>query len=252
MVKQRFAGRSVLVTGGASGIGRAAALAFASEGARVTIGDLDAPGGAAVVDEIQAAGGTAQFIAADCTIEGDVAALVAGAVGAFGPLAHAVNNVGLSRPGTVETTTREDWDWTLATTLTATWLGLKHELPVMLAHGGGAIVNTASMSGKMVTPAAPPAYGAAKAGVIHLTAYASALYAARGVRINSVSPGLVATPVIARMFDAEQQAEIAGGGQSIARAVQPVEIAATVLFLCSDDAAMITGTDTEVCGGRRA
>ena len=193
----------------------------------------------------------ALFVRADATVEADVAAAVAQAVEAHGPLAHAFNNVGLSRNGTLETMTREDWDWTLAASLTSTWLAMKHELPVMVARGGGSIVNTASMAGKQVTPVAPPAYSAAKAGVIHLTAYAAALHAADGVRVNSVSPGLVATPAIARRFTAAQQAEIAAGEQRIARAVQPEEVAAAVLFLCSDAAAMITGTDTEVCGGRR-
>lgn len=251
MGELRFSDRSVLITGGASGIGRATALAFAREGAMVTITDLDAEGGTAVADEIRAIGTKALFVRADATVEADVAAAVAQAVEAHGPLVHAFNNVGLSRYGTITTMTREDWDWTLATSLTSTWLAMKHELPVMAARGGGSIVNTASMSGKMVTPVASPAYSAAKAGVIHLTAYAAAVHAAQGIRVNSVSPGLVATPVITRMLTPEQQVEIAAGGQLIPRAAQPEEVAATVLFLCSDAAAMITGTDTEVCGGRR-
>src|SRR5579859_2475716 len=163
MSAQRFAGRSILVTGGASGIGRATALAFAAEGGKVTIGDLDAEGGAAVVAEIAAAGGTARYLRTDAADEADVAALVEQACAAHGPVRHAFNNVGLSRHGSLETMTRADWDWTLGVSLTSTFLAMKHEIPVMRAAGGGTIVNTASMSGKIFTAAASPAYSAAKA-----------------------------------------------------------------------------------------
>lgn len=251
MTAMRFSGRSIVVTGGGSGIGHATALAFAREGGCVTIADLDATHGAAVAAEIVDAGGTAQFVLTDATDEAQVAALLARASDSYGPVRHAFNNVGLSRPGSIETTTREDWDWTLQVSLTSTFLAMKHEVPMMLANGGGTIVNTASMSGKIFTPAAPPAYAAAKAGVVHLTYYTSCAYAGQGVRVNSVSPGLTATPLIAEMLSVEQQNEIAREAQAIARAVDPAEIAATVLFLSSDDAAMITGRDIEVSGGRR-
>ncbi len=251
MTAQRFLDRSALVTGGASGIGRATALALAREGARVMIADIDEAGGRDLEEEIRASGGVAVFMRADATEEADVAAMVAAAAKAHGSLSLAFNNIGLSRAGDIETMTLENWNWTVSISLTSTWLAMKHEIPMMRANGGGAIVNTASMAGKRYTAAASPAYSAAKAGVIHLTACAAAAYAAYGVRVNSVSPGLVATPVIARMFDEARQAEIAGEGQRIARAVKPEEIAATALFLLSGEAAMITGTDTEVCGGRR-
>jgi NAD(P)-dependent dehydrogenase (short-subunit alcohol dehydrogenase family) len=250
MNAQRFTDRSIVVTGGASGIGQATAIAFAREGGRVTIADLDEARGAAVAEEIRAAGGTAQF-RIDATDEGQVADLIARAGAAHGPVRHAFNNVGLSRHGSIETMTREDWDWTIGVSLTSSWLAMKYEVPVMLANGGGTIVNTASMSGKIYTAAASPAYSAAKAGVVQLSHYASAAYAARGIRVNSVSPGLTATPVVAGMLSEEEQRAIAGELQAIARAVDPAEIAATVLFLSSDEAAMITGRDIEVSGGRR-
>lgn len=251
MNAQRFTDRSIVVTGGASGIGQATAIAFAREGGRVTIADLDEARGGAVVDEIRAAGGTAQFVRTDATDEDQVAALIAQAGAAHGPVRHAFNNVGLSRHGSIETMTRMDWDWTLGISLTSTWLAMKYEVPVMLANGGGTIVNTASMSAKIFTAAASPAYSAAKAGVVQLSHYASAAYAARGIRVNSVSPGLTATPVVAGMLSDEEQRAIAGELQAIARAADPAEIAATVLFLSSDEAAMITGRDIEVSGGRR-
>lgn len=248
---QRFADRSILVTGGGSGIGHATALAFAREGGRVTIADIEEARGHAVVQEIVGAGGTAQFVRTDATAETEVAALVEQASAAYGPVRHAFNNVGMSRLGGIDTMTREDWDWTLTISLTSAWLAMKYEVPVMLANGGGTIVNTASMSGKIFTAAASPAYTAAKAGVIHLSHYASCSYAAQGIRVNSVSPGLTATPIISELLTVEQQQAIAGELQTIARAVDPAEIAAAVLFLSSDEAAMITGRDLEVSGGRR-
>jgi NAD(P)-dependent dehydrogenase (short-subunit alcohol dehydrogenase family) len=251
MNAQRFTDRSIVVTGGGSGIGQAAAIAFAREGGRVTIADLDKARAAAVVEEIRAAGGIAQFVRTDATDEDQVAALIAQAGAAHGPVRHAFNNVGLSRHGSIETMTRADWDWTIGISLTSTWLAMKYEVPVMLANGGGTIVNTASMSGKIYTAAASPAYSAAKAGVVQLSHYASAAYAAHGIRVNSISPGLTATPVVADMLSEEEQRAIAGELQAIARAVDPAEIAATVLFLSSDEAAMITGRDIEVSGGRR-
>lgn len=251
MSKGRFADRSILVTGGASGIGRATALAFAREGGMVTIGDLNSEAAKGVVDEVAALGGTAHFVQADATDERSVIALIAEAGRVHGPVRHAFNNVGHTRGGDLETTTREDWDWTIAASVTSTFLAMKHELPVMLANGGGTIVNTASMAGKLFTGTSPPAYAVAKAGVVHLSYCASAAYAARGIRVNSISPGLVATPIIAAMFTSEQQSKIAGELQAIDRAADVAEIAAAVLFLSSDEAAMITGRDIEVNGGRR-
>jgi NAD(P)-dependent dehydrogenase (short-subunit alcohol dehydrogenase family) len=250
MALQRFTDRSILVTGGASGIGRAAALAFASEGGRVSLSDIDAEQGQAVVEEIESLGGQAHFIRFDAADEESIKAMIAGAVSAFGPIRHAFNNVGMPRNGSVETMSIEDWNWTLTMCLGSTFLCMKHEIPVMRSGGGGTIVNTASTSGKFFTPAASPAYSAAKAGVVHLSHYASCVYANEGIRVNSISPGLTATKMVNEMLSQEQQVAIAKELHIITRAVTPEEVAATVLFLSSDGSAMITGTDTEVCGGR--
>lgn len=246
---KRFEGRPVVVTGGGSGIGEAAARAFAAEGALVTVAELDEARGKAVCAAILARGGTASFVRTDATDERSVVAMLAAACEAHGPVRHAFNNVGMSRFGSLEEMNLEDWEWTLRTCLTSAFLAMKHQIPIMKANGGGTIVNTSSMSGRIYTASAPAAYAAAKAGVIHLSQHASNAYAADNIRVNSILPGLTATPLIAQMFSEAEQAAIAGEHQAIARAVQPAEIAATVLFLSSDEAAMITGRGIEVAGG---
>lgn len=249
MAGPRFEGRSVLVTGGGSGIGEMAARAFAAEGALVTIAEIDAAKGEVVRDAIRESGGTAQFIRTDATDEASVMAAIAAAHVAHGPIQHAFNNVGMSRPGSLEDLSLEDWNWTVTISLTSVFLAMKHEIPVMRARGGGTIINTASMSGRIYTPSAPPSYSAAKAAVVHLSHYASCAHAVDNIRVNSVLPGLTATPLVAAMLTSEQQAAIASESQAIHRSVRPEEVAATVLFLSSDDAAMITGRGIEVAGG---
>ena len=247
-----FDGKIALVTGGASGIGAATVRAFATRGATVVIADIAAEPGEALAADLRATGMKAAFARLDATSEPAVAALMAHIKETHGRLDIAHNNVGLGETGvTIETTTLERWDWTFDLSLKTTWLCMKYEIPLMRAGGGGSIVNTASMAGVLVTFTASPAYSAAKAGVIHLTTYAAAAYAHENIRVNCVSPGLTATPQIASMLSLELQKEIAGELQLIDRAVRPEEIAAAVMFLCSEGGAMMTGENLKVCGGQK-
>lgn len=245
-------GKVALVTGGGAGIGEASAKALAADGATVVIADVQSEKGEAVAHAIEQAGGRAAFIRNDAVNEAEVEALIARTVSLFGRLDCAHNNVGLGRVGaTITNMDMEEWDWTLDLSLKSTWLSMKYEVPVMLAAGGGAIVNTASMAGLRYSETASPAYSAAKAGVIHLSRYASHAYAGKGIRVNSISPGLVATPLVMEILDETKQAEIAKEAQLIARAVKPSEIADAVVYLLSDCSTMVTGINLEVCGGSR-
>lgn len=247
---RRMEGKAGLVTGAGNGIGRASALSLAADGARLAVCDIDPAAGGRVVAEIEAAGGAAFFVRCDVTSEAEVQAMVEAVVTRYGGLDFAHNNAGAGTSGqSIETMTVAQWDWTMDISLKGCWLSMKYELPAMRARGGGSIVNTASMSGVRYASASSPAYAAAKAAVIHLTRYAAHENAAHNIRVNSISPGLTLTPIIEKMFSAEQQAEIAGQGQLIARAIRPDEIAEAVLFLCSERSLMITGTNMEVCGG---
>jgi NAD(P)-dependent dehydrogenase (short-subunit alcohol dehydrogenase family) len=246
-----FADRVVLITGGATGIGRAAAQAFAHRGAKVVIGDVD-DRAAETVKLIEDGGGTATFVETDVVSGSQVKNLVDTAVGTYGRLDAAFNNAGVLPPtAPLVEMTEEQWDQVVDVDLKGVFLSLKHELAHMVSAGGGAIVNMASVAGVIADPGMAP-YVAAKHGVVGLTKAAGIEYAAQNVRVNAVAPGLVATPMTQRWLDDPEVHAALMANSPIGRPAQPEEIAGAVLFLCSDAASFMTGQVHLIDGGQTA
>jgi NAD(P)-dependent dehydrogenase (short-subunit alcohol dehydrogenase family) len=242
-------GKAGLVTGAASGIGRACALRFAAEGAAVVVADLSEAreGGEETVARIHAAGGRAEFFACDVSRSAESEALVAHVVSRFGRLDFAHNNAGIGVHRLLHETSDEDFDRVIAVNLRGTFLGLKHQIRQMLEQGsGGAIVNTSSNAGlRAVTMLS--AYAASKHGILGLTKNAAVEYAERGIRINAVCPGAIMTPLMSAQSP-ERQREILAP-QAMTRFGDPAEVAAAVVWLCSDEASFVTGVALPVDAG---
>jgi len=246
----RFDDKAMLVTGGASGLGEAAVGLLTGAGARVVVADLDADRGAAVVERVRADGGEAVFQPTDVTREDDVAAAVARVLDTYGGLDGAINNAGTTGPSNATADySLEDWNRVLALNLTGVFLGLKHEIPAMVARGGGAIVNTSSGAG-LVGFAGLPAYVASKHGVIGLTRAAALEYVKAGVRINAVCPGSTRTPMLEGFMGGDPAIEKAMANSApIGRLARPVEIAEAMVWLLSDAASFVVGHALAVDGG---
>jgi NAD(P)-dependent dehydrogenase (short-subunit alcohol dehydrogenase family) len=245
-------GKTALVTGAGSGIGRAASLAYATSGARVVVTDVNIEGGEETVQMIKESGGEAILVHADVSRPTDTEAMVNQAVKAFGSLDYAFNNAGIGGGRDRHLTAdylEEDWDRVMAINLKGVWLCMKAEIPQMLKQGKGAIVNTASIAG-LVGLSGTVAYVAAKHGVAGLTKAAAMEYAKSGIRVNAVCPGYIETPLIEGVFDqVEGYKETLESRHPLGRLGQPDEIASAVLWLSSDAASFVTGHNMTVDGG---
>jgi NAD(P)-dependent dehydrogenase (short-subunit alcohol dehydrogenase family) len=242
-------GKAALVTGAASGIGYATARAFAREGARVVLSDVNDAEGEKGTAQIRASDGEAHYVHADVTREADVEALVAACVERYGRLDAAVNNAGTTGAGgALQDLSLEDWNRTLSINLTGVFLCVKHELPVMQRQGSGAIVNVASGAGVIAVPGLAP-YCASKHGVLGLTKTVAVENARTGIRVNALCPGSTDTPMIRAVMNGNPKLEklilssLPGG-----RLGQAEEIAEAAVWLCSDRASFVSGESMLVDG----
>lgn len=238
-----------LVTGAASGIGRSAALLYAREGARVVVSDVDAAGGEETVRLVREAGGEARFVAADVGNAADCERLVAQTVAAYGRLDCACNNAGIGgEQAPLADYSLEGWQKVIDVNLSSVFYCMKYQIPEMLEHGGGAIVNMASILGQ-VAFATAPAYVAAKHGVVGMTKTAAVEYAQQGIRINAIGPAFIHTPMIERLEEDAAVYQQLVSLHAMGRLGRPEEIAELVIWLSSDKASFVTGAYYPVDGG---
>jgi NAD(P)-dependent dehydrogenase (short-subunit alcohol dehydrogenase family) len=247
-----FGGKVAFVTGAASGIGRAAALAFAREGAGVVVTDVSEQGNQETARMIEGQGGRALAVRCDVTRPEDVKGALAQTVAAFGRLDFAFNNAGIEPRKAAPTAEYEEEEWSriIDINLRGVFLCMKHEIPLILEQGGGAIVNTSSGAG-VIGIKGSPAYTAAKHGVIGLTRAAALDYAAQNIRVNAVCPGYIETPMMDRFTGGtpEGRAKVIAE-EPVGRMGKSEEIAAAVLWLCSDIAAFVVGHALVIDGGQ--
>lgn len=246
-----FSGKAVLITGGATGIGRATAQAFAEAGAAVMIGDVDERAGETVA-LIRQAGGTAEWFSANVVDPAAMDALVAQCVERFGRMDAAFNNAGVLPPQRpLHEIPLEEFNLAIDVDLKGVFFAMQAEIRHFLKVGGGAIVNTASVGGLIADPNMSP-YIAAKHGVVGLTKAAAVDYARLGIRINAIAPGFVVTPMTQHWADSEEFRAAFFANNVSGRAAQPEEIAGTVLHLCSDAASFVNGATFTIDGGQTA
>ncbi len=246
----RLSGKSVVITGAASGIGAATAELFASEGANLVLGDLNEAGGEATAERCRAISARAVFLRTDVAEEDDVAKLLDRAVSEYGQLDVVFNNAGLGGAvGPFEETRREDWDRTMAVLLSGVFFGIKHAVRHMKDRGGS-IISTSSVAG-LRAGAGPIAYSVAKAGVAHLSRVVALEVAAQQIRVNAICPGGINTPIISTRVPGgpEVAGELLKQLQPLPMTGQPLHIAHAALFLASDESAFVTGQALVIDGG---
>lgn len=246
----KLSGKVAVVTGAASGIGRAAAQLFAAEGAKVVAADWDESQGEQVAEGIRASGGDTVFERVDVSQPEDVERMISTAVERYGGLDALFNNAGIEgEQAPTADCTLENWDRVIGVNLKGMFLGMKYAIPEMLKRGGGSIVNNASVAGLVGFPGRP-AYCASKGGIIQLSKAAALEYAGRGIRVNVICPGVIATPMIDRAIQgAEETRKAYEAMEPMGRFGTPEEVARLALFLASDDSSFCTGAPFIVDGG---
>ncbi|HQK83716.1 MAG TPA: glucose 1-dehydrogenase [Atribacter sp.] len=252
---KRFANKKVFISGGATGIGEAAVLLFAQQGAIVTIFDRDIENGEKCLQKILDGGGRGIFISGNLIYPEEIEKAIDQSLKTYGGIDILINNAGVESPYSVHEMPIEEWDRVMAVNLRGMYLMAKAVIPIMKKSGGGAIVNTASISGLLGWPISA-AYCASKGGVIQLTKQMAVDYAQDNIRVNCIAPGTTLTPLIERIFQQESEPEKAKQQISqmhpLGRFAQPEEIAQAILFLASEDASFITGAVLPVDGGYTA
>jgi len=246
----RLDGKVAVITGAASGIGRATALLFADEGAKVVVADWDEAKGRRVAAEISGGGGSSTFVKVDVSKPEDVQAMVGTAVDAYGRLDVLFNNAGIEgETAPTADCSLENWERVIAINLKGVFLGMKYGIAAMLNSGGGSIINNASVAGLVGFPGIP-AYSASKGGVIQLTKTAALEYAKQGIRVNVICPGVIWTPMVERFVaPSEEVRKTLEAAEPIGRFGQPEEVARLALFLACDDSSFCTGAPFVVDGG---
>lgn len=242
----RLDGKVALVSGGASGIGAAHARVFAAEGAKLVAGDLQEDKGRAVVEAVNASGGEAVFVHLDVARQEDWERAVGEAVSRFGKLTTLINNAGIYWPRGTEEETLEGWNTMISVNQTGVWLGMKAAVPAMREAGGGAIVNISSLYGLIGSPGSIT-YHATKGAVRLMTKSAALEYVKAGIRVNSIHPGQIDTPILSGLTP--EQNEQIKAATPMGRLGRPEEIAYGSLYLCSDEAAYTTGAELVIDGG---
>ena len=247
----RLEGKVALITGGASGMGKVAASLFAAEGAKVVLTDVADGPGEATAAEIRDAGGEALYVHADVSREADAEAMVASAVNAYGGLDVLYNNAGVmpNDDGSVHTNTEATWDLVLGINVKGVAFGCKYGIPAMIDSGGGAIINVASFVAWMGAATSQTSYTASKGAVLAMTREIAVEYARKGIRCNALCPGPIDTPLLAELLSDDARRQRRFVHIPMGRLGRAEELAKAALFLASDDASFMTGSDMLVDGG---